>query len=239
MDPSSVLSPVDDTTISGESELDQIRSLLENAERRMQGENPSMATVPSFHHIDHTLPKFRRLKEPRVENPTIVQHQGVARTDASCVQGSSIQRSANYGHKVEDPITQKKRKIQEKQATAGSDWFDLPRPEMNPAMKRDLQLLRMRGALDPKRHYKNESPQSLASGCFQIGTILEGPSEYYSARIPIKDRKRSFADEIMSSETSTGRFKRKYSEIQGSKVRGRKTFYKKLQQARSKGSLKD
>lgn len=58
MDPSSVLSPVDDTTISGESELDQIRSLLENAERRMQGENPSMATVPSFHHIDHTLPKW-------------------------------------------------------------------------------------------------------------------------------------------------------------------------------------
>ena len=105
-------------------------------------------------------------------------------------------------------------------------------------MQRDLQLLRMRGALDPKRHYKNESPQSLASGNFQIGTILEGPSEYYSARIPIKDRKQSFADEVMSSETSTGRFKRKYGEIQGSKTRGRKAFYKKLQQARSKGSLK-
>ena len=110
---------------------------------------------------------------------------------------------------------------------------------MDPVVKRDLQLLRMRGALDPKRHYKNESLQPLASGYFQIGTILEGPSEYYSARIPIKDRKRSFADEVMSSETSTGRFKKKYSEIQGSKVKGRKAFYKKLQRARSRRSLKD
>lgn len=58
MDPPPVLSPQDDATISGEFDLDQIRSLLENAERRMQGEKPSMIRVPSLHHNDRTLPKW-------------------------------------------------------------------------------------------------------------------------------------------------------------------------------------
>jgi hypothetical protein len=34
------------------------------------------------------------------------------------------------------------------------DWYDMPVTEMTPGIKRDLQLIQMRGALDPKRFYR-------------------------------------------------------------------------------------
>ena len=129
MNPSPVSNPLDDATILAKSNLDQIRNLLDNAERRMQGERTSITTFSSLHHTDHALPKWvsssylnghlmlyypqiltrfrmRHLKEPSVKKSTMVRHQDVAHTDVS------IQRSANYDRKVEDPITQKKRRIQ-------------------------------------------------------------------------------------------------------------------------------
>jgi hypothetical protein len=39
--------------------------------------------------------------------------------------------------------------------TAGSKWFDLPAPKITEDLKRDLRLLRLRGAYDPKRFYKS------------------------------------------------------------------------------------
>jgi len=39
--------------------------------------------------------------------------------------------------------------------TAGSKWFDLPAPKVTDELKRDLRLLRLRGAYDPKRFYKS------------------------------------------------------------------------------------
>ena len=41
---------------------------------------------------------------------------------------------------------------QKKKATAGKNWFDLPRTELTPQLKRDLQLIKMRNVLDPHRH---------------------------------------------------------------------------------------
>ena len=42
----------------------------------------------------------------------------------------------------------------ERSKSAGSGWFDMPAPQLTPELKNDLRLLRMRGALDPARHYK-------------------------------------------------------------------------------------
>jgi hypothetical protein len=39
--------------------------------------------------------------------------------------------------------------------TAGAKWFDLPAPKITEDLKRDLRLLRLRGAYDPKRFYKS------------------------------------------------------------------------------------
>ena len=125
--------------------------------------------------------------------------------------------------------------MQEKKATAGSDWFNLPRTDLTPELKRDLQLLKMRNVLDPKRHYKKENAKTNAPEFSQVGTIIEGPTEFYSSRIPNRERKNTFVDEVLAAEESTGRFKRKYGDIQSSKTSGKKAHYKKLKENRSRG----
>lgn len=41
------------------------------------------------------------------------------------------------------------------------------------------------------------------SFCFfavQVGTVVEGPGEFYSARIPRKQRKRTIVEELLADE---------------------------------------
>lgn len=102
-------------------------------------------------------------------------------------------------------------------------------------MKRDLQLLRMRSVLDPKRHYKKEGGKAKPPEYSQVGTIIEGPGEFFKGRIAKKDRKDTFVDEALSGETESRRFKRKYDEIQSSRTSGKKGHYKALQAKRRKG----
>lgn len=128
--------------------------------------------------------------------------------------------------------------MQEKKATAGSDWFNLPRTDLTPELKRDLQLLKMRNVLDPKRHYKKDNAKTNAPEFSQVGTIIEGPTEFYSSRIPNRERKKTFVDEVLAAEESTGRFKRKYGDIQSSKTSGKKAHYKKLKERRNRGISK-
>lgn len=67
----------------------------------------------------------------------------------------------------------------------------------------------------------------------QVGTIVEGPTEYFSARIQNKDRKRTFVEEVLATEKDTGRFKKKYGEVQDKKTSGKKGFYNALKAKRS------
>lgn len=91
----------------------------------------------------------------------------------------------------------------------------------------------MRSVLDPHRHYKKDKKLGQAEYS-QIGEIIEGPTEFFSGRINKKDRKRTFVEEVLAGEMESGRFKRKYSEIQTSKTSGKKAFYKALKAKRSK-----
>lgn len=105
---------------------------------------------------------------------------------------------------------------------------------VTPELKRDLQLLRMRSILDPKRHYKKENGKVKPPEYSQVGTIIEGPTEFFSARIAKKDRKKTFVEEALATEKENGRFKRKYGEIQASKTSGKKAHYKALQAKRTR-----
>ena len=124
--------------------------------------------------------------------------------------------------------------VQEKKATAGSQWFNLPRTDLTPELKRDLQLLKMREILDPKRHYKKEESKTLVPEYSQVGTVIEGPAEFFSGRIENKKRKKTLVEEVMEVERETKRFKRKYDEIQLKKMSGKKAFYQKLKEQRKK-----
>lgn len=124
-----------------------------------------------------------------------------------------------------------------KRATAGADWYNLPRTNLTPELKRDLQLLRMRDVLDPKRHYKKDNAKGKVPEFSQVGTIIEGPTEYFTGRLTNKERKRTLVEEILDRENSTKRFKSKYAEIQAAKTSGKKEHYKKLKAMRKKDGV--
>jgi hypothetical protein len=86
----------------------------------------------------------------------------------------------------------------------------------------------MRNVLDPHRHYKKNARKGKIPTFSQVGTVIEGPTEWFSGRLNRKERSKNFVEEEMRNEQQTGRFKRKYDEIQNSKTSGKKAHYKKV-----------
>lgn len=105
---------------------------------------------------------------------------------------------------------------------------------MTTEFKRDLQLLRMRSVLDSKRHYKKENTKAKAPEFSQVGTIVQGPTEFFSGRIAKKDRKRTFVEETLATERQNRRFESKYRDIQGTKTSGKKAYYNSLRAKRNR-----
>jgi hypothetical protein len=113
----------------------------------------------------------------------------------------------------------------------------MPKTDLTPELRRDLQLLKMRSVLDPKRHYKKDNSKSDVPAFSQVGTIIEGPTEFFSSRLSNKDRKQTLLEEVINQEESSGRFKRKYNDISQSKASGGKNFYKAQKAKRNKGKV--
>uniref|UniRef100_A0A5B6YL75 Putative rRNA-processing protein fcf2-like n=1 Tax=Davidia involucrata TaxID=16924 RepID=A0A5B6YL75_DAVIN len=99
--------------------------------------------------------------------------------------------------------------------TAGKNWFDMPAPTITPQLKKDLQLLKLRSVIDPKRHYKKGNSKSKTiPKYFQVGTVVESASDFFTGRLTKKERKATLADELLS-DPSLGHYrKRKVQEIE-------------------------
>lgn len=69
------------------------------------------------------------------------------------------------------------------------------------------------------RFYKN--PDKLGS-VVHIGTVIQGPAEYKSARLTNKERRGTIVEEILADKDIKSYSKRKFMEIQASKAPGRK-----------------
>ncbi|KAL1608350.1 dTDP-fucopyranose mutase [Paraconiothyrium brasiliense] len=208
---------------------EQVRELLAEAAERMRAK----ATQP----INHAPFKLPKLNPGHIADAYSKTQGAITKLDASKLLPKKEQALANGIKKIEDPVQLKKQKKEEKKATAGSDWFNLPRTEMTPELRRDLQLLKMRNVLDPKRHYKKSDSKSDIPAFSQVGTIIEGPTEFYSGRINNKDRHRTLVEEVLAQEEQSGKFKSKYENIIKSKTSGKKAFYKALQEKRRKGKV--
>lgn len=117
------------------------------------------------------------------------------------------------------------------QDNAGSNWFNLPKTDMTPQLKRDWQILRMRNVLDPKHQRKNlrANPPEYS----HVGEIVAGPADFHSARLTRKERKRTLLEEAMHEGSNT-KLKSKFTGIQHSKASGKKAFYNKLVAQRRK-----
>lgn len=113
----------------------------------------------------------------------------------------------------------------------------MPKTDLTPELRRDLQLLKMRNVLDPKRHYKKDNSKNDVPAFSQVGTVIEGATEFYSSRLNNKERKQTLLEEVIKQEKDSGRFQRKYEDINKSKASGKKGHYKALMAKRNKGKV--
>ncbi|ODV80727.1 Fcf2-domain-containing protein [Suhomyces tanzawaensis NRRL Y-17324] len=134
--------------------------------------------------------------------------------------------------RINDPIVAKVKVNKDEPTDAGAKWYNMKQPEMTPELKRDLLIIKHRSALDPKRHYKKDKWE--VPKYFQVGTIIEGNTEFYSGRMNRRDRGNTLVEEVLKDDETNKYFKRKYSEIQDSKRSGKKGYYKKVLEKRRK-----
>lgn len=172
---------------------------------------------------EQTVDEFTKLKQRVDKLPKI--------EDGELTTSRKNQNHKTDIVKIHDPIVIKQKK-NEQIDDSGSQWFNMKQPEMTDSVKRDLAIIKQRSALDPKRHYKKEKWET--PKYFQMGTIIEGNTEYYSARMNRRDRGKNIADEILHDKDSQKYFKRKYSEIQAQKTSGGKKHYKNIKNMRKK-----
>ena len=188
----------------------------------------------------------RRQEKAKEKERSVETHQRGALLKALPNDGKSIQRKKE-GTKMKkrDPEAQggafERRKMHEEGAglfvapmmpekanrevakttrkSAGKGWFDLPAAEYTPELKRDMRTLKLRGAFDPKRFYKNADTRKLPTH-FSIGTVVEAAQDFHSARLTKKEKGRTFAEEIAKDQTikkaRTTRFTKVQNEKKGS-----------------------
>ncbi|KAJ3868778.1 Fcf2 pre-rRNA processing-domain-containing protein [Lentinula novae-zelandiae] len=123
-------------------------------------------------------------------------------------------------------LTKRQRK-ELKNKTAGPDWFDLPAPPESdlPRLYREVEALRLRNQLDPKRFYRKEEGEGKGiKGLpkhFAIGKILTTDKPFGGAsgeNLTHAERKRTLVDELVDDAEMKRYAKRKFEDLQ--KVRG-------------------
>jgi len=98
---------------------------------------------------------------------------------------------------------------------AGSQWFGMAPTPMSKELTRDLALIRNRNYLDPKRFYKSTDK---TAAVVQLGTVIEGASEFYSARLTKKQRRSNLTEEIMADPDTASYAQDKYRKMQRAKT---------------------
>lgn len=105
-----------------------------------------------------------------------------------------------------------KQAAKEVKPTAGKKWYDLPSPVVDEDTKRELRLLRLRGAMDPKRFYKSFDGKALPK-FFHMGTIVDDPLDYYSGRLTRSERKSTLTEQLLADQQLTQHRKKKIAQL--------------------------
>ncbi|KAM3966551.1 LOW QUALITY PROTEIN: uncharacterized protein ACR2FA_012090 [Aphomia sociella] len=125
----------------------------------------------------------------------------------------------------------------QREKTKGPEWFNLPAPEITEELKNDLQVLKMRSALDPKHFYKKNDMEVLPK-YFQVGRIMDSPLDHVNERLTRKQRKRTMVDELLADAEFQKYNKRKYKEIIDEKRKSEYRTFMKDKRQNNKAELK-
>ena len=126
--------------------------------------------------------------------------------------------------KEEAPLRRRRKAKKEKRDTAGAEWGHMAAPQMTAELKRELQIVRMRNVLDPKRFYRASDMKKELPKYFQMGTLVAGAADGASARLTRKQQKTSMIDELLAEPALRQRAKRRFQAVQDANSAGvRKT----------------
>ncbi|KAI0014034.1 Fcf2-domain-containing protein [Xylariaceae sp. FL0662B] len=195
---------------------EQIDQLLKEAETRLTAKQRGQSEDASKALPKSNLEKAAKKEAIEPKPPTVV----------SSLTGNAKELSI----RVAEPRRSKKEMTTK--ADAGPSWYNLPRTDLTPQLKRDLQILKMRDVLDSKRFYRKDNSRAAVPTFSSVGTIVEGPTDFYNTRMTKKERKRTLLEEVLETEDSTRKLKSKYGQIQEVKKSGKKGHYKKMMQKR-------
>jgi hypothetical protein len=102
----------------------------------------------------------------------------------------------------------------QKRDTAGPRWYDLPATPITDDVKRELRLLRLRGAYDPKRFYKSYDAGKFPR-YFAVATVQDDPLEPSSARLSRKERRRAtITEQLLADGHLSSARKRRFDRLQ-------------------------
>lgn len=102
--------------------------------------------------------------------------------------------------------------LQKKRAkTAGKGWDYMEAPELTPDVENSIELLKMRGIMNPKQKFKTSHMKETPK-YFQMGTVVGNPTDFYN-RLTKKQRRSTIAEEIMNDHEAVRYQKRKYAEL--------------------------
>ncbi|XP_028668263.1 deoxynucleotidyltransferase terminal-interacting protein 2 isoform X2 [Erpetoichthys calabaricus] len=159
--------------------------------------------------------------EKQRKTPSVVQKTKEPKKKDELLQKSVITPDFEKKHVVppyKESIRKLKQKRREERAkTTGDSWFNMKAPELTEDLKNDLRVLKMRSAMDPKRFYKKNDRDGFPK-YFQVGTVVDNPIDFYHARIPKKQRKRTIVDELMADADFRSYNKKKFKEIMAEKA---------------------
>ncbi|KAG2151418.1 Fcf2 pre-rRNA processing-domain-containing protein [Suillus clintonianus] len=134
-------------------------------------------------------------------------------------------------------MSNKKQRRAMRNQTAGPSWFDLPAPAEAdlPRLHREVEALRLRNQLDPKRFYRKDDGDGKGiKGLpkhFAIGTIVTTNTPFGTAstdNLPRAHRKRTFVDELVDDAEARRYAKRKFEDLQAVRgARGKNTLHQK------------
>ncbi|KAH7827181.1 putative Fcf2 pre-rRNA processing [Monocercomonoides exilis] len=96
---------------------------------------------------------------------------------------------------------------QEPKAIMTKKWASMESSKTDESVEKDLRFLELRKYASKKQFYKStgmkEKPKT-----FQIGTVMEGPGEYFSGRLTKKQRQKTLLDEIKQTRSEKDRLKK-------------------------------
>ncbi|KAK4123253.1 Nucleotidylyl transferase [Parathielavia appendiculata] len=178
---------------------EEIDRLLSEAEARLSG-NGSSNTVAAV---------------PAAKAPAVIAAPAVA----TAGEQTAVPAKKSEKLSVRVPqLAQKKKGPKD----ALEDWFNLPRTNLTPELKRDLQALRMRDvAAMGKQFFKKDSRKAFIPEYSQVGTIIAGATDGMSGRLTRKERKRTIVEEILAHD-NVSKLKSKYLDIQEKNKSGKK-----------------